>query len=156
MEQAALLNSWSGRSVMYPLAGALLAAGAPLGLLSLRRFVLRGRVPIREDIRRDLATYAYLTTSTTLVFTLLGRALGRYEDRLAKLSATDAAHGTPSFPDAIRVRHETAASCAAIAASPALTQVAPDARTVITGHSASRMTRSATLPMSRWVTPPRP
>jgi diguanylate cyclase (GGDEF)-like protein len=81
------------RQSFYPLAGALLAAGAPFGLLCMRRFLLRHKVPMREDVRRDLATYAYLITSTTLVFTLLGRALGRYVDRLADLSSTDGLTG---------------------------------------------------------------
>lgn len=93
MERAVLRDSLSRQSVTYPLAGALLAAGAPLGLMFMRRFVLRDHTPIREDVRRDLATYAYLATSTTLVFTLLGRALGRNTERLAELSTTDGLTG---------------------------------------------------------------
>jgi diguanylate cyclase (GGDEF)-like protein len=71
----------------------VLAAGAPLGLLLMRRFLLRDRTPIRESVRRDVATYAYLTTSTSLVFTVLGRALGRQTERLAQLSTTDSLTG---------------------------------------------------------------
>lgn len=93
MEATGLRDRFSRQSVRYPLAGALLAAGAPLGLLFMRRFVLGDRVTVREDIRRDFATYAYLATSTTLVFMLVGRALGRYADRLANLSATDGLTG---------------------------------------------------------------
>jgi diguanylate cyclase (GGDEF)-like protein len=92
-EQGALSNRFKRQSVTYPLAGALIAAGAPLGLLCMRRFVLGHHLSIREEIRSDLATYAYLATSTTLVFTLLGRALGRYADRLTELSTTDGLTG---------------------------------------------------------------
>ena len=81
------------QSITYPLAGAFLAAGAPLGLLFMRRFVLGDHTPLRESVRRDLITYAYLTTSTTLVFTLLGLALGRNTERLAELSTTDSLTG---------------------------------------------------------------
>lgn len=81
------------QSLTYPLVGALLAAGAPLGLLFMRRFVLPARMPMREDLRRDLATYVYLAASTTVVFTLLGWVLGRSAERLAQLSATDGLTG---------------------------------------------------------------
>lgn len=81
------------RQRIYPLAGALLAVGAPFGLLVMRRFLLGRHVPVREEVRRDVATYAYLVASTTLAFTLLGRALGRHVDRLSSLSMTDGLTG---------------------------------------------------------------
>jgi diguanylate cyclase (GGDEF)-like protein len=93
MQTTAVRDSLKWRSVAYPLAGALLAAGAPLGLMFMRRFVVGDRVSFTEDIRRDLATYAYVTASTTLAFVLVGRALGRYEDRLVRLSVTDGMTG---------------------------------------------------------------
>jgi diguanylate cyclase (GGDEF)-like protein len=75
--------------ITFPLIGALLAMGAPLGLVLLRRFAFGDHTPIAEDLRRDFATYMYLAISTTLAFTLLGWMLGRYADRLAELSRTD-------------------------------------------------------------------
>jgi diguanylate cyclase (GGDEF)-like protein len=92
METSVVRDSLKRRSVTYPLAGALLAAGAPLGLMFMRRFA-GDHVGVRVDVRRDIATYAYLTASTTLVFVLLGRALGRNADDLARLSATDGLTG---------------------------------------------------------------
>ena len=93
MEATVLRKGIRTQSVLYPLAGALLAAGAPLGLRFMRRFVLGDPRSFADDIRRDLATYAYLTASTTLVFTLVGRALGRHADRLTELSTTDGLTG---------------------------------------------------------------
>jgi len=93
MEMSLVRHSLSRQSVTYPLAGAVLAAGAPLGLLFMRRFLLGEHTPMRESIRRDVATYAYLTTSTTLVFTALGRVLGRNTERLSELSTTDSLTG---------------------------------------------------------------
>jgi diguanylate cyclase (GGDEF)-like protein len=93
MDTTGLRDRFRLQSVTYPLAGALLALGAPAGLLLMRRLVLGDRSAFRDDVRRDFATYAYLTTSTTLVFTLVGGALGRHADRLAKLSTTDGLTG---------------------------------------------------------------
>lgn len=55
----------------------------------LRRFILGRRIPLREEIGRDLPTYVYLGVMTTLVFTSLGRALGKHADLLTALSTTD-------------------------------------------------------------------
>ncbi|MGH6691993.1 MAG: GGDEF domain-containing protein, partial [Gammaproteobacteria bacterium] len=77
------------RRFLYPAVGAVLAGGAPLGLLLLRRFLLGRRIPLREEVGRDLPTYLYLGVMTTLVFTSLGRALGRHADLLTALSTTD-------------------------------------------------------------------
>jgi diguanylate cyclase (GGDEF)-like protein len=75
----------------YALAGAVLSIGAPLGLLLLRllhspQVSLAG---MGEEIVRDTATYAYVTVSTLVVFTLFGLALGRQADRLSDLSKRD-------------------------------------------------------------------
>jgi diguanylate cyclase (GGDEF)-like protein len=89
-------QQWLGRAekrTVYPAVGALLAGGAPLGLLFLRRCVLRRRIPIRQEVARDLHTYLYLGLMTTLVFTSLGRMLGRKADLLTELSTTDALTG---------------------------------------------------------------
>jgi len=51
--------------------------------------VFADHTPIRDDLRYDSSTYAYLLISTMLVFTLLGWMIGRYADRLAELSQTD-------------------------------------------------------------------
>jgi diguanylate cyclase (GGDEF)-like protein len=95
------------RSTTYAAAGALLALGAPIGLMCLRRCVLRKPATVRDDIQRDLATYAYLAWSTTLVFALAGHVLGRTTDRLARLSVTDGLTGLLN-PRAFnqRLRHE--------------------------------------------------
>lgn len=81
------------QSVAYPLVGAALAAGAPLGLLFMRRFLLAGRTPMRQGVRDDIATYAYVTTSTTLALTLFGHVVGRSAERLSQLSTTDSLTG---------------------------------------------------------------
>jgi len=62
----------SGR-VTYAVAGAGLAAGAPLGLLLIRA---GGRLPVDptglgRELTTDPVTYAYVTLSTLVVFTLL-------------------------------------------------------------------------------------
>jgi len=88
-----LRNELSRQGVAYPVAGALLAAGAPLGLLFMRRFMLHRRASIRDEVRRDFSTYAYVAASTTLAFALFGRALGRSAERLAELSTTDSLTG---------------------------------------------------------------
>jgi diguanylate cyclase (GGDEF)-like protein len=84
-----LIPSGARRRITFPLIAALLALGAPLGLLVLRRFVLADHTPIRDDLRADLPTYLYLSISTMLVFALLGWVTGRYTDRLSELSRTD-------------------------------------------------------------------
>jgi diguanylate cyclase (GGDEF)-like protein len=77
------------RRIAFPAIGTLLALGAPLGLLLLRRFIFFDHTPIVDDLRADLVTYLYLTISTIVAFALLGWLLGRYADRLAELSRTD-------------------------------------------------------------------
>lgn len=80
----------------YPALGALLALGAPLGLLALRA-ILFAWPPTLAWLASDLVgegvTYAYLAVSTTVVFALAGWRVGRAADRLGALSATDALTG---------------------------------------------------------------
>lgn len=83
------------RSLAYACAGGLLSAGAPLGLLAVRR---QCRDDDRHgpswrsamhDVARHPRDYTYVALSTALVFTVFGYVLGRQADRLAELSATD-------------------------------------------------------------------
>ena len=83
------------RRFVYPAAGALLSAGAPVGLLAARlatRIRRSGSVS-PEDVRVELAAdrpaYVYVSVSTALVFTAFGYLLGRQADDLARLSETD-------------------------------------------------------------------
>jgi diguanylate cyclase (GGDEF)-like protein len=80
---------------VYALAGALLALGAPAGLL-LTRLMRRGEFSRRTvgcEIVSDGATYAYVAGSTTIAFLLFGGVLGHYADRLARLATTDSLTG---------------------------------------------------------------
>jgi diguanylate cyclase (GGDEF)-like protein len=92
----------------FPALGAVLAQGAPLGLLALRCALARAwPTPpwVAHELSRDLMTYAYLALSTTVVFTLLGRALGGQADRLEGTSTTDALSGLANrrrFDDRLR------------------------------------------------------
>ena len=79
------------RAGRYALAGATLALGAPLGLLVLRA-LQAGRLSrswLRDEVSADPWTYAYVTASTLVVFTLFGLALGRKAARLYHLSSSD-------------------------------------------------------------------
>lgn len=72
--------------------GAVLALGAPAGLLILRSATARvfpSPAWILAELSRDVPGYLYLLVSTTAVFTVLGRVLGRAEDRLAARATTD-------------------------------------------------------------------
>ncbi|HVY48744.1 MAG TPA: GGDEF domain-containing protein [Minicystis sp.] len=87
------MASRSRRAVRYPVAGVLLAVGAPIGHVLLRA-ALAGTAPTPAFVAHELrdlgATSAYLTASTALVFGWLGAVLGRREDALEALAATDA------------------------------------------------------------------
>lgn len=80
------------RRFRYGLIGALLALGAPGGLLALRALEV-GRAPglawIVAELSREPSLYLYLVLSTALVFALFGFTLGRQADRLSKLSISD-------------------------------------------------------------------
>ena len=75
------------RSCSYAFAGALLSAGAPLGLLALRE--LASPRPIAQELFADWMAYVYVFLASALVLTTLGFMLGRQADRLERLSVTD-------------------------------------------------------------------
>src|SRR5688500_8467827 len=83
------------RRFSYAAFGALLAIGAPVGLLLVRLGRRRGvsRERIEAELAKDVATYAYVTISSGTVCALFGHALGRQADRLAELAITDALTG---------------------------------------------------------------
>jgi diguanylate cyclase (GGDEF)-like protein len=79
------------RRLWYAVAGAALALGAPSGLMAVRLAggeAALGR-GIRAELERERSTYAYVTASTLVVFTLFGYAMGRAADALLRLSRTD-------------------------------------------------------------------
>ncbi len=80
------------RTVLYPAIGTLLAPGSPLGLLWVRASERHTSVSVgfaARELEREPLAYAYLGFSTTLVFAVLGWLLGRRDDRLSALTATD-------------------------------------------------------------------
>jgi len=87
------------RRTLLALSGALLAVGAPLGLLLLRA-VLSWSAPnlgwVSSQLRADLPLYLYLWLSTTTVMLGFGFQTGRYQDRLQVISNTDALTGLAS------------------------------------------------------------
>ena len=101
------------RHIRYALAGGLLGLGAPAGLL-LIRLMRRGLSmhSVVQEMRTDPETYIYTATSTTLVFAVFGRVLGRYADRLAQLATTDPLTGlfnARAFHERLREELERAA-----------------------------------------------
>lgn len=100
------------RRFRYGLIGALLALGAPGGLLALRAFE-HGQAPepgwIASQIAREPFLYLYLVISTTFVFALFGFTLGRQADRLSKLSISDPLTG---LLNARALSERLAAECA--------------------------------------------
>lgn len=100
------------RRLRYGLIGALLALGAPGGLLVLRAFE-GARAPgpswILSEIAREPSLYLYLLMSTAVVFALFGFALGRQADRLSKLSISDPLTG---LLNARALSERLAAECA--------------------------------------------
>ena len=89
-----LLERMSPR-VVYAVLGAALSVGAPVGLLLVRVAAGEGDWVswLAREIATDGRTYAYVTTSTMVVFTLFGWLLGRQADRLIELSTTDGLTG---------------------------------------------------------------
>lgn len=87
------------RRVAYACAGGLLAAGAPVGLLAMRRLRRDARTGVPSwrgaiaDAARDPRDYIYVGVSTMLAFSAFGYLLGRQGDRLAELSETDSLTG---------------------------------------------------------------
>jgi diguanylate cyclase (GGDEF)-like protein len=85
-------NKSRPRRWLYGVVGALLALGAPLGLLTIR-FVLSangfGIASLANELASDALTYAYVTISTLVVFSSFGAVLGAKEDRTLEASWTD-------------------------------------------------------------------
>src|SRR4051794_36527050 len=80
------------RSLAYPIVGAVLALGAPCGLVIVRCVVAARRPSLEwvlSEVLGDMPGYVYLAVSTTLVFAALGWWLGRKEDALEATAATD-------------------------------------------------------------------
>lgn len=73
------------------IAGAILALGAPLGLVSIRAFLADGAsfAWLRAEVASDPWTYLYVGSSTVFAFVLFGLVLGRQADRLYELSTSD-------------------------------------------------------------------
>lgn len=89
---ASLIGSEHGRrSVWYAAAGAILAVGAPTGLLIVRE--LYAPRPIAAELSSERLTYLYVLIATAVVLAVLGFVLGRQADRLAALSETDVLTG---------------------------------------------------------------
>lgn len=79
------------RRVTYVLVGAILAFGAPLGLL-LAQAAFGPAMEWRQALgapARDPITFGYVTLTTLLAFTLFGYLAGSAADRLQALSETD-------------------------------------------------------------------
>jgi len=80
------------RSTAWAAFGAVLAAGAPLGLLLLRAVqsdLSLDLAWVSSQIQSDPGLYLYLTVATTCVMVVCGYSIGRYEDRLRLRSLTD-------------------------------------------------------------------
>lgn len=80
------------RRALYSLTGALLALGAPLGLLlleAIRAHPASGAWLLAELAERR-ALYLYVSVGTLIAFSLFGYLLGRDSDALGALARTDA------------------------------------------------------------------
>ncbi|HKO91978.1 MAG TPA: GGDEF domain-containing protein [Polyangiaceae bacterium] len=86
-----LFEALTPKSTAWAAAGALLAAGAPLGLLVLRAIQTRSLdfAWVKSQIQSDPGLYLYLSVATTCVMVVCGYSIGRYEDRLRLRSLTD-------------------------------------------------------------------
>jgi diguanylate cyclase (GGDEF)-like protein len=83
------------KAALYPFVGALLALGAPAGLMVLRGLLAGDLSPkaVSLDVAQDSVTYAYLTTSTMFAFIAFGLFIGRSADRLRLSATTDSLTG---------------------------------------------------------------
>lgn len=79
------------RRLAYPVIAALLAVGAPLGLVAVRSVSARETDlgALARSVRQDLPTFIYVTVSTLAVFSAFGYVLGRQADALLDLARTD-------------------------------------------------------------------
>src|SRR5262245_65761933 len=75
----------------YTALGALLALGAPLGLLLLQALAAGRFSPgfVLAELRGAARVYAYVAVSTMVAFAAFGYALGSQADRLQQLARTD-------------------------------------------------------------------
>lgn len=77
---------------LYGGVGALLALGAPLGLLVIRAWLGPASLSLSallDEVAADRLTFAYVTISTLVVFGLFGAILGAKEDRALEAAWTD-------------------------------------------------------------------
>src|SRR4029453_12866423 len=74
--------------ILYAALGAILALGAPLGLVIVR-LLERPTSTIRSLVASDPVLFAYVGVSTLLAFTLYGAWLGHKDDRLTALADRD-------------------------------------------------------------------
>jgi diguanylate cyclase (GGDEF)-like protein len=85
------------RRYAYALLGVALSAGAPLGLIVIRRLQHAAAAGwlahTLKELGTDPGTYAYISISTAIAFALFGFLIGRQADRLADLSESDALTG---------------------------------------------------------------
>src|SRR5262249_51776812 len=75
------------RSLWYAATGAILAAGAPTGLLLLRELYMPR--PLTTELLEERITYLYVLVATAIVLAIFGFIVGHQADRLAELSHTD-------------------------------------------------------------------
>ncbi|MEO8358976.1 MAG: GGDEF domain-containing protein [Vicinamibacteria bacterium] len=86
------------KKLVYAVAGALLALGAPLGLVVVRTLV-GGDVnaaSLQRDVLLNLPTYAYVAVSTFVAFACFGGVLGAQADSLRRASRVDHLTGLPN------------------------------------------------------------
>ena len=74
--------------ILYAALGAVLALGAPLGLVVVRLLERPSSTP-RSLVASDPVLFAYVAVSTLVAFTLYGAWLGHKDDRLAALADRD-------------------------------------------------------------------
>jgi diguanylate cyclase (GGDEF)-like protein len=74
--------------ILYAALGAVLALGAPLGLVVVR-LLERPTSTIRSLVAADPVLFAYVAVSTLLAFTFYGAWLGHKDDRLKALADRD-------------------------------------------------------------------
>jgi len=83
------------RRALYSAAGALLASGAPLGLLLLQSIRARqaSRAWLVQELTEQTAIYLYVTVATLIAFMVFGYLMGKDGDSLRAVARTDALTG---------------------------------------------------------------
>ncbi|MCC6807489.1 MAG: GGDEF domain-containing protein [Deltaproteobacteria bacterium] len=83
----------------YPVAGLVLALGAPIGFFVVRA-LFAGHIPspmwIEVELRERFDAYVYLTFATAIVFSWAGRVVGVEQDRVRADSLTDPLTSLPN------------------------------------------------------------